>query len=560
MTMKRIILGITLALAMGSCYEDKGNYDYHFQDIGSVDTLYFTPAAYNGINNRLIIDLNKPGKPDTITQRISLDVKTDGSKENLEYFWYRSYTWDKKARKDTIHNTEGYMDVLVPGDNSITYSIRLEVHDRLNDLSHFTDLTVQTREWFTNSLFVLHGNKPNKMRLGNVEFVGDEPLVTTDAYEKIYAEKDDWERNPFTSSLLLSTCTDYTAGCELVAFNTNGTADIFNAFGLKRKYPNTFAMPESGSPFITKSIINYDNANGMFRAIISKDGRFYVSREFFRFFEPGTYTESEQHIKPEDYRAETGIQTDAYYLFWDSKGKRFLYLGKNDEGLEERNPDNSRDKIKLVNPVLDAHVDFSKETGEFSLDGKQALYAYISYFNNWQQGEESRFLFLDPSTQKVYMYELTPASGGKGKDDAESDAIFEITKHQMLDGLTLDENTPIIYNSNYSLDFLFYAKGGSLYRYNIGNGESSLIYEAEGGYDISVLKFREFDDNYGYWGSLNRYLSIGLKRADEGAVAEIKLTTSGDLDKDWAPRLYEGFENVRDVQFCHEYTFKIDQH
>ncbi|GAE19696.1 hypothetical protein JCM6294_2784 [Bacteroides pyogenes DSM 20611 = JCM 6294] len=57
-------------------------------------------------------------------------------------------------------------------------------------------------------------------------------------------------------------------------------------------------------------------------------------------------------------------------------------------------------------------------------------------------------------------------------------------------------------------------------------------------------------------------MSIGLNKGDEGAIAEIKLTTSADVDKTYPATFYNKdeqgvkFGNIRDVQFAHIYTYK----
>lgn len=72
--MKNIFSGLILlsAITLGSCYEDKGNYSYHFEDINSVDTLSFTPEAYSGLNGWMI-DYMKTGEADTTTERVTVN-------------------------------------------------------------------------------------------------------------------------------------------------------------------------------------------------------------------------------------------------------------------------------------------------------------------------------------------------------------------------------------------------------------------------------------------------------------------------------------------------------
>ena len=157
---------------------------------------------------------------------------------------------------------------------------------------------------------------------------------------------------------------------------------------------------------------------------------------------------------------------------------------------------------------------------------------------------------------------LVDGGGGKTKavtradKDEESTAMFAADTLS-LDGLHIEPGTPVVYTGAYSLDFFFYADGSTLYRYNVQSGDQDIIYEAPAGYEIVLLKFRQNTD-YQLWGNLYRYLSIGLNRNNEGAVAEIKLTAAGDLDESFEPQLYEGFDRITDVQFCNERMYTAE--
>lgn len=558
-------------LGLQSCYEDKGNYSYHFDQINNVDTIIFKPQAYTdgyeptiaaGLNeNTYQIDYIKPGKTDTIDARIDVELVTSIPEEiqNFEYYWYRSYQWGNQNVKDTVR-TPGYMTIKIPGDNTISYSVMLEVRDTKNELSKFVTVTIRTKEWFTNSLFVLHGNGSGNMHLGNVEFSDQGFTVTPDAFERV--NKDESKQNPFARTRLLGFRTSYFDGSELLCFNTDGTAEVYNPFGLARIFNTQFVMPTSSEPFIAKSFINYcpSSSGNDFRAVTSTEGKFYKSRGYFRFFEPAKDTESAENITPDQYKVAGGIMTDGYYLFYDRQNYRFIYTVTND-GFNAGNPNAGRDEQKMTNPVLDAGIDMSILPDEYKLNGnKEFVYAYINYFDYYALGQESRFIFYDQNTQTNYMYELTPQDNKDdkdGKSKESTDSRFSISNYSKLEDIKLEPGTPIIYNPAYTLDFIFYAEGGTVYRYNVSNGEKGVIYEAPAGYEVSVLKFRQ-NDNYYLWGKLYLYLTIGLNQGSKGAVAEVKLLTSGDVDESWGPKLYEGFDNIMDVQFCNELTYSIN--
>lgn len=556
--MKKIfpVLFLLGSVAFGSCYEDKGNYNYHFENINSVDTISFTPEAYSSFSG-WTIDYIKSGEADTITERITVNpvFSAPDKADEMEYYWYRTYTWNRQNMRDTLR-TPGYMDVQIPENGDVSYSVILEIRDRKTDISYFTRLNVRTREWYTNSLFVLHGNSANNMRLGNIETVGEEPTITLDAFEK--ANTDPNLHEPFKNARVLGFRSSYMDGAELVAFKTDGTAEVYNPFGLKRKYDTYVVMPSittGGSLFIAKSFINLCPSEGSqyFRSVISNDGRFYVSGSALRFYEPGLNTENTMHLTPDQYNISIGTMTESFYVFWDEKGKRFIH--NSTSGNRFPSYTQGREQAVLNSPVLDSQVSPSILS---ALQGMQAVYAYVNNFGYFQSANEARFIFYDPATQRNLMCRVEQNEGGKDKaaGDKESSSVFSVDTIAMPD-IHLEPGTPIIYTGNLTLDFFFYANGSTLYRYNVQNGDKEIIYEAPAGYSIDVLKFKQNEDYY-YWGNLYRYLNIGLNRGNEGAVAEIKLTSAGDLDDSYEPKFYEGFDNIVDLQFCNELQYQAE--
>lgn len=561
--MKKILFGLlTLGtVVLGGCYEDKGNYSYNFGDINSVDTLRFTPEAYSGLNG-WIIDFMKSGEADTVTERVTVNptFSAPDKADQMDYYWYRQYTWNGQTVKDTL-TTPGYMDVLIPENGNVSYRVILELRDRETEISYFTQLTVKTREWYTNSLFVLHGNSTQNQRLGNVEFLGDEPTITLDAFER--SNTDPNLHEPFKNARVLGFRMNLREP-EMVVFKTNGEAEVYNPFGLKRLQDTYFVMPPvavGSNLFVAKTLINEDpaGASNDFRCVLSNDGRFYISRGSFRFYEPGLNTENTEHLTTDQYRVSIGTRTGDYYVFWDDQGKRFIHNTIGGNNFPRFDTD-GRETASLITPVLDSHIDAGILA---KLSGMQPVYAYVNNFNYFQSADEMRFLFYDPATESNMMCMLTVDGGGgktkavtRADKDEESTAMFAADTLS-LDGLHIEPGTPIVYTGAYSLDFFFYADGSTLYRYNVQSGDQDIIYEAPSGYEIVLLKFRQNID-YLYWGNLYRYLSIGLNRNNEGAVAEIKLTAAGDLDESFEPQLYEGFDRITDVQFCNELMYTAE--
>ena len=76
------------------------------------------------------------------------------------------------------------------------------------------------------------------------------------------------------------------------------------------------------------------------------------------------------------------------------------------------------------------------------------------------------------------------------------------------------------------------------------------------------MKIREENKNI-YSGDLGLYLSVGMNKDDQGAVAELKLTTASDVDTTYPINFYDmandgsHFGKIIDIQFVHEYNYQL---
>jgi hypothetical protein len=124
--MRQTICILSSALLLASCYSDKGNYDYHFDDLNEIKTVQFTPGIEETIDGK-VIEFTQPLTVNDTIQRIT--VQTDQSKfdnaGNLDFYWFRTYK-NKQGNtvKDTV-TTAGYMDVVLPMGISTTYNVML---------------------------------------------------------------------------------------------------------------------------------------------------------------------------------------------------------------------------------------------------------------------------------------------------------------------------------------------------------------------------------------------------------------------------------------------------
>src|SRR3712207_9518026 len=85
--MKKILFGICLSFLFFACYEDKGSYDYHFDDINQIEKVSFIPEAFQAIGG-LTIEFQQP-LSENKTERIEvkLEQSLNHSFEHLDFLW-----------------------------------------------------------------------------------------------------------------------------------------------------------------------------------------------------------------------------------------------------------------------------------------------------------------------------------------------------------------------------------------------------------------------------------------------------------------------------------------
>lgn len=570
-----VALGIMLTLA--SCYEDKGNYDYSFDSLNEIKGVSFTPASVTSLNGQKI-EFSQPLEgTETKRVEVSVDQTLGTGIDNLAFQWARSYTdADGKTVKDTL-TTAGYLDVEIPSNRLMEYYVLLKVKDKTTDLAYYTRLYIKTRPIFQNSLFVLH-TQQGETKLGNIETIGADTNISPDAYKTVNPDAND---NPFSNSIGMDFQAMYDLGTrgtieEFAVFNSNGTSSIYNPFGLSKRddlYPY-FVLPRlesSEQPFIADKLTVAGDYSATYndheprRILISKDGRFYVADQYLSYHIPGEAVHTEDypdHLTPDMYSVSIGVVTFDKNLLWDKRGNRFIYQGKEFFGSNETYVWQS----SSYNPVLDAHVSFDDLGSALSPVGKTAVFAYIYYKSSEDYSKANPFFVFKDSDGQYYIYELTYTGSddtdkkSSSSDDDEATAMYTITGKAMSN-FTPSSDKTIAYSTQFSTNYLFYANGGNLYRYNTSSGDNTLLYSAPYGYTITLVKPRSYDAGT-FTADLGRYLVLALSDGNgHGAVAEVCLNTSADVESilPSATTVYEGFGNILDLQFVHEYNYTTQE-
>ena len=563
------------ALLLTSCYEDKGNYDYRFDSMNQVDisNVSYQPEAYEGVSGK-VIEVQLPLTEDKV-QRVEakLSQTLSDNYDNLDFTWYTAYTATKRdpmtgrevteTVRDTLR-TNGYVDLNFPANTDRNYSVIMEVKDRTTDLDYYAKLNVKTRLLFKNSLFFLH-QKGGETFLGNVEKIGTMLESRSNAYKTAKPTITD---NPFADAVKLGyTSCPYPEVNGLMVFRSNGRGNTYNVFKALDTY-NVPLVPAVSSSFVASRVITVGNiaTGNIFKCLLSRDGQFYMGKWAPYYTVPGE--DAEESLQSGDYRVTAATVTESYYVLWDAKNNRFIYQSNSDYFPFQLN-EYAQNPPHSVYPVMNAKVDFSS-LGTLSPVGKTAVYGFIASHNEFFHDAKPQFIFKD-ADNNFYLYELTPVDAGgksRGGDAGASESAFTITGKKLPDFHPGSNLASITYNPWFSTNYIFYAKDDNVIRHNLSNGDEQVVYTAPAGYTVSVIKFRTEDAESNSTmssnlGDLGLYLSIGMNKESNGAVAEIKLTPAADVDESFSlfcDKDSEGnaFGRILDLQFAHVYTYSKD--
>ncbi len=554
--MKKLFFCIVSAGLLTACYEDKGSYDYNFDNMNDIDVenISFTPAEYSNRVGEKFIEIQQPDVDMVQKVEVNLIQTLETGVDHLDFLWQRSYKdAEGNSVKDTL-NTPGYVELEFPAKVETTYGLRLEITDRTTGLKYYTALTVKTRPIFKNSLFVLHGTEGDR-KLGNVEVIGDMAKVHLDAYKDVFPESTE---NPFAKGLALSYVTFAKASLNLSSYNSDGTAKVYHPYGLERKFTDDYMLPATATSIVYKQYIgvgDMQNQNGL-QCLFSRDGKFYIASTYPCYFAPGPSPYWVDPLHQTDYDIATGTITGSYMIFWDKKHERFLYMRKPNFGYLAGGEAAARTDrwygtgVSQGTTLFEVNADLDA-LGDFSPKGKTAVYAFVSPGQSVSEWELTQPYFIFKDDNGVfYHYEVIAPTDEKGSVD--SNLPFEFKVKEMV-GFNPGVNTGLImYSPNFSSNYIFYAEGGNVYRYNISNQEVYGVYSAPDGYEVSMMKFRTpFTSTFTNF--LGRYLSIALEKNGEGAVTEVRLDPSGDVDPSFESGFYEGFGPIVDLQYAHDF-------
>lgn len=571
---KKLSSFILFAFLVAGCYEDKGNYDYMLGTMNEIKSVVFSPSVVQSVEGDVIEVQQALDESDRV-RRVEAIVEQSLAKnlDNLDFYWCRAFIDEKgKYVKDTLCS-KGFLEFELPVGVSMSYDIFLQIYDRSTDLSHYSSFKINTRPVFKNSLFVMHGEE-GKRKIGNIEVIGNETKIYTDV-KKVTKDNNHYENaTGFGYTTYINIPDDLTnigATSALTVYGSNGETRAYNPHGMRVKFTSSqIFKPESETFAYRRTVQTGDPSNfTMYKVVLTESGEVYTGNFVHALYKPGVLCEDNPDLPHEsDYAITAATITHNRFLMWDAKNGRFLYSAKQDPGFAIDESNSIKPSYMSSSPLLDAHVNL--QGLQKSPASMTAVMGYINYRDSYDQ-QNPYFIFKDEASGAYYRYELLAQNIGDGSKakrtrgadgEEEKPAAYTIVSEKKLVGLTPTDMSTITYNSWFTTTNLFFAEGGTVYRYNVSNGDKFEAYKAPEGYSVTMIKFRT-EESSTFSDDLGLYMNIVLFNGTNGAVAEIKFNTAADVDNNYEPLFYdcdnEGnlWGEIKDIQFVNEYIYKM---
>lgn len=524
--MKKIylyILGLVSMTLVQSCYDDKGNYDYHAVNDMKVEI----PEA----------KIRMPKEtPATVTLTPELTQTLAENEDNLTFEW-------KKLNKDakigsmrladyTDYSTGKICQVEVEPNNPESIGMMLIVTDKTTGQKWYQLGKVAVVKPLNPAWFVLQEDADQKGIVGAIEGDPDGFFAYADVFKSEKGESFALEGKPLaiaakgnygynsmggTMFANLTIATDkniatYSPSTLTMKYGTNKILfeNALNNVPVNLSY---YKMDKKGEMFVTdkKAYFAYDDGwcvpYSVYDKQVNSDGE--EKQVAFLPTCSATFSNYVLAYNPATHRFRIGsafssmmdyFGTSYYYSQWYRKGSQW----KDMKPLVFRDLSEDADGNYAFDP---SNVDASLQILDILRGGDNGNYAYAVMAS---EGSSQITVFRfsnadDPLCAGKYTIDLDPSIDLKTAKFAASQA--------------------------YSAHFIFMAAGNSVYRIDMERQKIEKIYsyDADANAKIACLKFRDPEDAENGNGMI---LGFGINTsAGQGLLGELKLTIAGDVDR-----------------------------
>lgn len=524
--MKKIylyILGLVSMTLVQSCYDDKGNYDYHAVNDMKVEI----PEAK--------IRMPKEN-PATVTLTPELTQTLAENEDNLTFEW-------KKLKPDakigsmrladyTDYSTGKICQVEVEPNNPESIGMMLIVTDKATGQKWYQLGKVAVVKPLNPAWFVLQEDADQKGIVGAIEGDPDGFFAYADVFKSETGESFSLEGKPLaiaakgnygyssmggTMFANLTIATDkniatYSPSTLTMKYGTNKILfeNALNNVPVNLSY---YKMDKKGEMFVTdkKAYFAYDDGWCVPYSVYDKQVNSDGEEEQVAFLPTCSATFSNYVLayNPATHRFRIGsafASMPDYFLtsFYYSKYYRMGSQWKDKKPLVFRDLSEDPDGNYAFDP---SNVDASLQILDILRGGDNGNYAYaVMASEGASQITVFRFSNADdPLCAGKYTIDLDPSIDLKTAKFAASQA--------------------------YSAHFIFMAAGNSVYRIDMERQKIEKIYsyDADANAKIACLKFRDPEDAENGNGMI---LGFGINTsAGQGLLGELKLTIAGDVDR-----------------------------
>lgn len=524
--MKKIylyILGLVSMTLVQSCYDDKGNYDYHAVNDMKVEI----PEAK--------IRMPKEN-PATVTLTPELTQTLAENEDNLTFEW-------KKLKPDakigsmrladyTDYSTGKICQVVVEPNNPESIGMMLIVTDKTTGQKWYQLGKVAVVKPLNPAWFVLQEDADQKGIVGAIEGDPDGFFAYADVFKSETGESFTLEGKPLaiaakgnygygsmggTKFANLTIATDkniatYSPSTLTMKYGTNKILfeNALNKVPVNLSY---YKMDKKGEMFVTdkKAYFAYDDGWCVPYSVYDKQVNSAGKEEQVVFLPSCSATFSNYVLtyNPATHRFRIG---SAFASMMDYFGTSFYYSQYYRKGSQwkDMKPLVFRDLAEDAdgNYAFDpSNIDASLQILDILRGGDNGNYAYaVMASEGASQITVFRFSNADdPLCAGKYTIDLDPSIDLKTAKFAASQA--------------------------YSAHFIFMAAGNSVYRIDMERQKIEKIYsyDADANAKIACLKFRDPEDAENGNGMI---LGFGINTsAGQGLLGELKLTIAGDVDR-----------------------------
>ena len=524
-------------MSVTSCYEDLGNYEY--KTLNDFE-LVFTPKVNfaNGDLSYGEIKFPQPMGEDQVKEiQIDLLQTLETSDDNVGWRTILITGSGEEQIRDTTFNNET-IELPFPANKLTSIALFIEVCDSTTMLKKYYSINAATRKLFLNSWFVVHGTSEDALKLGNVEDIEDEEIIVQpDAYN--YANQEPLSINNY-SGIWMNV--DDIAHQNLILFDSDANPPAYNPYGLNTNL-EMLDFPVGVHDFNPVKAVN----TKVNKVLIDANGRYLHGRNLNVYYESqASSTISSSHVVN---CAPIGMQ-GMTWIFWDDVLNKFLY---ETISMNWYHWGGDRSQSQINSSLEDANLNYNGLPSDAQLtDGSKTCI--------WMQGvgeekgdvtQHALALFKNKSDNNMFLYriELDEKGGKKGpKGDGKGGVSTNFTlTSSSVNLVNADEvNDKRIVVSKSLKDVFFYATGNTLYRHDIVANVSSPIYTLQIGDKIEAIKFRGGIENIDH-----THLGVAVTKTDgSGQLHQVSITGSGDVNESEAIKIYEGFDEIRDIIFA----------